>query len=356
MLPYLTDQPPWFSFLIHPRDIQDLHEVGGSSLIAEHSANDAEFRDKMCSMPPTVVGSVTFGLSPAWGELTAVLRMPGQILRPEGQRQIQVAVRLAVDRGAKVIGLGALTAPATKGGQTLVPELPLGVTLTTGNAFTAAIACSNVTEAAGAAGVHDAATVAVVGCHGSVGTAASRLLAATTGMNLILIGRTVSRIERQLPDLLPRARVSSNLADIAAADVVLLLTSDSTALLTPELPRPGSVVIDLAHPVNIPASRYSEFLARGIIVVQGGLVELPNYHSTTDFRLPSRRAALACLAETYLFAREGIRENSVGPATTELATQLLGIAAQNGIRPWPLGLAAQTPPAPIPDAQIPVAG
>lgn len=346
MLPYLTSQPPWFSFLIHPRDIQDLHQVGGSSLIAEHSADDEEFRDKMCSMPPTIMGSVTFGLSPAWGELVGVMRMPGQILRPAGQRQIAEGVRLAAGRGAKVIGLGALTAPATKGGQTLLPGLPRGVTLTTGNAFTAAIACGNVTEAAGPNG----ASVAVVGCHGSVGTAASRLLATTTGMDLLLVGRTVSRIERQLPDLLPQARVSANLGDIAAADVVLLLTSDSSALITPGLPRPGSVVIDLAHPANIPVSSYDEFLAKGVTVVQGGLVELPNYHSTTDFRLPSRRAALACLAETYLFAREGIREHSVGPATTELATQLLEIAARNGIRPWPLGLVAQVPQAPIPVA------
>lgn len=342
MLPYLTSQPPWFAFLIHPRDIQDLHQVGGSSLIAEHSASEEDFRDKMCSMPPTVVGGVTFGLGPARGELIGVMRMPGQILRPEGQRRILEAVRLAAARGAAVVGLGALTAPATRGGTTLLPELPRGVTLTTGNAFTAAVAFSNVTEAAQAIGLPSIATAAVVGCHGSVGTAASRLLASSEH-GLILIGRTVARIERQLPDLMSRARVSNDLADLVHADIVLLLTSDPSALITPEVLRPGSVVIDLAHPVNIPPSCYGDFLARDIAVVQGGLVKIPQYHSTTDFHLPSRHAALACLAETYLFAREGIREHSVGPATTELAVHLTALAARQGISPWPLGLAAQAP-------------
>lgn len=339
---YLTSQAPWFVFLIHARDVQDLFQVRGSALIAEHSADEDEFRDKMCTMPPTVIGQVSFGLGPVTGELIAVVRMPGQLLRPEGRRSISEAVRLAATRGARVIGLGALTAPATRGGLTLVPELPKGVTLTTGNALTAAIARANVAEAAQATGLGDAGTVAVVGCHGSVGTAASRLLAAS-GTDLLLIGRTVTRVQRELPDLMTRARVSADLRDLANADIVLLLTSDPSAQLVPELVRPGTVIIDLAHPMNIPLSQYQAFRDRGVLVAQGGLVEIPWYHSTVDFRLPSRRAALACLAETYLFAREGIREHSVGPASAELAAELAGLAAGYGIRPWPLGLAATEP-------------
>jgi predicted amino acid dehydrogenase len=342
MPPYLTNQRPWFAFLIHPRDVPDLHNVGGSALIAEHSADENEFVSKMCTMPPTILGQATFGLGGAQGDLIGVIRMPGQILRPEGQRLIAESVQLAAGRGAAVVGLGALTAPATRGGTTLLPGLPKGLTLTTGNALTAAIACSNVAEAAEAIGRPGSARVAVVGCHGSVGSAASRLLAAS-GTDLMLIGRTVARIERELPDLVSRAWVSANLRDIAKADIVVLLTSDSSALLTPDLVRPGSVVIDLAHPVNVPLDRYAEYSARDVAVVQGGLVQIPRYHSTVDFRLPSRRAALACLAETYLFAREGITEHSVGPASAELAGELLRIAARYDIRAWPLGLPACAP-------------
>jgi hypothetical protein len=52
---------------------------------------------------------------------------------------------------------------------------------------------------------------------------------------------------------------------------------------------------------------------------------------------------LACLAETYLFAREGITEHSVGPASAELAADLAELAARQGIRPWPLGLPVPAP-------------
>jgi fatty aldehyde-generating acyl-ACP reductase len=342
MLPYLTNQPPWFVFLVHPRDVQDLYQVGGSSLIAEYSASEDEFRDKMCTMPPTVTGQVTFGLGAAHGEVIAVLRMPGQILRREGQQRIAEAVRIAADRGAAVVGLGALTAPATRGGTTLLPDLPKGLTLTTGNALTAAIACGNVAEAANAIGRSGNARVAVVGCHGSVGSAASRRLAALD-TDLMLIGRTVARIERDLPDLVSRAWLSADLRDVGKADIVLLLTSDPSALLTPDAVRPGSVVIDLCHPVNIPVGDYGEYSARGVAVVQGGLVQIPRYHSTIDFRLPSRKAALACLAETYLFARAGITQHSVGPASADLAGELLRLAARYDIHPWPLGLPVRVP-------------
>lgn len=337
MLPYLTNQPPWFVFIVHPRDDQDLHGWAGASILAQHSADEAEFRQKVFSLPPTVIGEVRFGLGPAWGELIGVGRLPGELLRPEGRQRIADAVRLAAQRGAGVVGLGALTSPATHGGLDLLAALPKGITLTTGNAFTAAIARRNVADACEALRLGSDARVAVIGCNGSVGAAASRLLA-RTGFELILIGRTVARVERELGDLAGQHAVSQNLADAGHADVILLLTNDPAAQLTPGLPRPGSVVIDLAHPVNVDRALYGEFERRQISITQGGLVQIPGYHCTVDFRLPVKHASLACLAETYLFAREGIREHSVGGASAELAGELEQIAARHGIRPYPLGL------------------
>lgn len=337
MVPYLTSQAPWFVFLVHPRDAKDVHGWAGASVIAQHSASEAEFLEKMCALPPTVIGDVRFGLRPAWGELIAVARMPRGLLSTEGRRVIADAVRLAAQRGTGVVGLGALTAPVTHGGLDLLPGLPKGITLTTGNAFTAAIARRNVVEVSEALQFGRSARVAIVGCHGSVGSAASRLLSGM-GFRLILIGRTTGKVEKVLGDLTEVHSVSQNLADAGLADVTLLLTSDPAALLTPEIPRPGSVVIDLAHPVNVDPACYPEFERRGVSVAQGGLVQIPGYHCSVDFRLPVRHASLACLAETYLFAREGIREHSVGPASPELAGELEQIAARHGVRPLPLRL------------------
>lgn len=343
MPPFLTTQPPWFVFLVHPRDHQDLHAVSGSSVVARHSATEEEFREKMLTLPPTVSGDVTFGFSPARGEVIVVLCMPDQILRDRGRAGIVAAVRLAAERGTSVIGLGALTAPATRGGQTLLPllpELPRGITLTTGNAYTAATVRSNAVEAADALGLGTGARVAVIGCTGSVGVAATRLLAAH-GFELILIGRSVSRVERELPELVPHALVSSDATDVRHADVSLLLTAEPAARLTSAMPRPGSVVIDFAHPFNINLEDYGTFLRRDIRVVQGGLVQIPDFSCTLDMRLPDRHCTLACLAETYLFAKEGIRDHSVGHASVDLALRLEQLAPRHGVRPRPLGLVPQ---------------
>jgi FAD/FMN-containing dehydrogenase len=67
---------------------------------------------------------VCFGAGGIRGEVIAAVRMPEVILTPEGAAQVRAAARLAAARGAPVIGLGALTAPATRGGERLVSEVP----------------------------------------------------------------------------------------------------------------------------------------------------------------------------------------------------------------------------------------
>lgn len=335
---YLRSEPPAFVFLIHPRDGVDLHNGPGASLIAQYSKSEEEFQEKMLSLPPTFSGEVTFGFDPIRGETMVVFSMPEHIIYSGGRAQIDEAVRVAAGRGTRVIGLGALTAPATRGGQTLVPKVPKGVTLTTGNAFTAAVARRNVVEAAQARGLGTDAVVAVVGCTGSVGVAAARLLH-RAGFRLVLIGRRTTRVHKELADLVPHATVSGTIDDVAGADVILLLTGDPTARITPDLPKPGAVVLDLAHPLNIPKDEYSAFALRDVEVVQGGLVLIPGYRCVQEMRLPDRHCALACLTETYLFAKAGITEHSVGQASVELALELEYIAAQYGVRPRPLGLA-----------------
>jgi predicted amino acid dehydrogenase len=336
---FLRGDPPAFIFLIHPRDTRDLYSAPGATLIAQHSSSEDEFRDKMLTLPPTIAGEVTFGFDPIRGETLSVFKMPERIIFAEGREQIEEAVRVAAHRGASVIGLGALTAPATRGGLTLVPSLPKRVTLTTGNAFTAAVARRNVVEASEALGLGPDALVAVVGCTGSVGVAASRLLH-LAGHRLVLIGRSLTRVHKELADLVPHATVSNSLADAANADILLLVTGDPTARVPVDLPKPGSVVLDLAHPVNIERADYPAFARRDVQVVQGGLLRVPGYHCTTEMHLPDRHSALACLTETYLFAKAGITEHSVGPAAVALALELEEIAKEYGITTRPLGVQA----------------
>lgn len=75
----------------------------------------------------------------------------------------------------------------------------------------------------------------------------------------------------------------------------------------------------------------------------GGLVHIERYSSTYDFALPLPGATFACLAETYLLSREGIRENSVGAPAPELSIRMESIARRHGVRPAPLDFDTTSP-------------
>lgn len=335
MLPYLSAQPPAFVFLTHLRDDDDLYRIGASSFLRRYSDGEDDFRRKMSSLPPLVAGDISFGFSPVRGEVVVVMRRPDALFGPAGGRAILEGLEVALARGASVIGLGALIAPATAGGARLLRHLPDGVTLTNTNAYTAVLVQANVGEAAANLGLGTGAQVAVIGCTGSVGVPASRLLAGD-GFPLVLVGRTVERVRRHLGDLEGKARMAAGLDRALGADVVVLLTSDESARLTPDHVSPGSVVIDFAQPANVTPAAVAAFERHGVTVVEGGIVRVPDYWCSVDLGLADRADTTACVAEAYLFAREGLRAHSVGRPTTELARRLERAAARHGVRPQPL--------------------
>ena len=319
-------------------------------MIWEHSSTVEEFLARVLAQPPVVIGELCFGELLGRGELIGVPCMPEDVLRRAGRRLISEAAQVAMQRGARVIGLGALTAPATRGGVLLAPELPHGVTVTTGNAYTAVVARDNVLDACAKLGVGRRARVAVVGCTGSVGAAASRLLF-ECDLDLLLVGRSLRRVEATLPDLLARGATGcEDPAELRSVDVVLLLTSDTTARLRPGVfagrNRPG-VVIDVAQPPNVPREARAAFRRHGVVVAEGGVVEGPRLSCTYDLGI-ERNGIFACLAETYLFAREGISRHSIGPASTELAHLLERAAARHRLVTRPLDL-GETDPLPESD-------
>ena len=300
------------------------------SLLRSICPTDAEYVARVRALPPTIVGEVSFGFSLFRGEIVSIACLPDEVATSRGRQEIARAARIAVDRGATVIGLGALTSPATAGGSWLVERLPAAVTVTNGNAYTAAVLRRNVLDAAARLDLARPPTVAIVGCTGSVGRVLARLLDAGD-INLILIGRTTARVAQALGDL-TRAQVSDDLADASTADIVVALTSAPAARLAPRHLRQGALVIDAAEPANVsPAD--AKAWRPGIAVVSGGRVRIPGYHSTYDFGLADGSVTFACLAESYLCTREGIRQHSVGTPTVEFAKRIERAAARHGVCP-----------------------
>jgi fatty aldehyde-generating acyl-ACP reductase len=328
---------PWFAFVMHPRDVQDLDNIRAVSFLRRYSASEEEYIAKACSVPPIVAGNITFGAAPIRGEFVCASRMPRQIITRSGRELVLETALIGARRGARVIGLGALTAPATYGGESLVAHMPPGVVVTNGNSFTAAVARDNVWEAARAIGLGPQATVAIVGATGSVGLAASELLA-DDGFDLILIGRRPRVIAEVLGALEDRANVtvSADLMDARRAQVVVALTSKRSARLAPELFDPGTVIVDLAQPANVDMDGDYLLSANGVLVTQGGIVVIPRHCSTLDLRLAGAEDTFACCAETYLMALEGWNEHSVGRGTATLARSMSGYARRHGVRSRPL--------------------
>ena len=333
---HLARPAPRFAFLVHPRSIEDFARVRYASLLSKLSGGREAFEALVCSLPPFIAGGIRIGSSNVGGEVVGILRMPKDMSGPGAKRAILGGVDLALDRGVSVVGLGALTAPATGGGLTLVPHLPEGITLTNGNAYTAVVVRENVVEASRFLGRDQGARVAVVGCTGSVGVPASRLLA-DAGFALTLIGKSVDRVRHALPELASTAECRDSPAHVKGCDVVVLLTNEPSAC-PPDEALASAVVIDCAQPPNLSPPEVGRLRRAGITVVEGGVVRITDYSCGYDFGLAGPGEAFACLAETYLFAREGIREHSVGRPTVALARRLEEAAVRYGVRPRPLNL------------------
>jgi fatty aldehyde-generating acyl-ACP reductase len=343
MIPFLRSSNPWFAFLVHLRGLEDADRVGLGSFLRAYSDDAKDFERKLETLPPVVSSEVRFRSSAAYGEIVCINRLPGTMVLPKSRQDVLEAAQLAVKRGSKVIGLGALTSPATGGGMTIVRDLPSNITVTSGNSLTAAIVRANVLSASQylCGSKTSGVRVAIVGCTGSVGAAATRLLA-NDGFNLILVGRNQQRVQREFPEI-SNAVYSGDVSSVRDADLIVALTNDPGAMITPDLPQENSIVIDCAQPLNVPPSSYCAFRQRGIAVVEGGMVRIPDYSCTDSFGFTCRTDTFSCLAETYLFARCAIREHSVGRCTIEQSLRMQRLASQYGILPRPLDFSLPVP-------------
>ncbi|HEU4547169.1 MAG TPA: NAD(P)H-binding protein [Microlunatus sp.] len=341
-----TAPPPTFAFLVHPRSevAPDMARVWSPLGVVPEKVWQWGLRH--LPVPPLPLARVHQRREhPADGDVAAAgPDLLGHVLVvPVGARQlltedrrwvlgkIEQAVDRAVELGASVVGLGALTAPATAGGR-LLRERP-GVTLTTGNAFTAHLTVEALRRLVPVApGGH----IAVVGATGSVGSCVVRLLAdEPIGTELTLVAREPKRLASLAHEvaatLTSRGRpmavhTARTVAAVREADLVLVLTSASDALLRGEHLKPGAVVLDDTQPRNTDPALARE--RPDVLVVDGGIAEIPGIDVRGDIGLP-RGLAYACLCETMLMALDGHRAHAVGAADVGHARRMRDVARRH---------------------------
>jgi acetylornithine/succinyldiaminopimelate/putrescine aminotransferase/predicted amino acid dehydrogenase len=384
-----------FAFIVHLLDSKSLLDFD-RSLERLPPSQLEELTSRFEDSARPFIGSQVRIESPAGqaavGDFIILPKSAAQLLRlsPEDAlEEVAAAVRLGRDRGAKIVGLGGYTSVVA---QNLRALLKLGVSLTTGNSYTVVAAIDAALEASRITGrklVHNRA--AIVGGGGSIGSALASLLAERVG-SLVLVSREndsgsmrsryaliLARMARHLarrrmqgvpfengslPDRLSRlpccedlvrnqGRVSLTdkterrildevrglpirwttdlVTTVAQSDLIFLATSSPEPLIRSEMVQPGTVICDLSRPANVSDDL---FLRKDVLVIDGGIVEVPGRPNFGFHFGLSPGLAYACMAETVMLALEHHYEHtSLGRDLQESTLDFLrGLAHKHGFR------------------------
>lgn len=293
--------------------------------------------------PPVYLSQVTGVRSEATGEevegwivacpLTAqqTLRLPPSLV----YAKIVQTGRLAQKLGARLLGLGAFTSVVGDGGVTVAHRL--GMPITTGRSLTVAVAVEALEEAARTKGIPlQAASVAVVGATGCIGSACAEMLAPLAG-ELVLVGRQESRLEEEQARVSAaggrRVHISTQVSSVCGADLVISATGAARPVIEPEHLRQGAIVCDVAQPPDV-----SPRVARertDVWVFEGGVVSMPGAADLGfDLALPPGKT-YACMAEAMVLALEGRYESySLGKRVQiGQVREIAQLAHKHGFRP-----------------------
>jgi acetylornithine/succinyldiaminopimelate/putrescine aminotransferase/predicted amino acid dehydrogenase len=374
-----------FAFLVHPLYLKNYIEFDPSlNVFSERQLGDLVGRWNDL-LEPFVTGRtriVSKTGQKAYGEFIAIARTSEELMQlPKDQvlKELRAAVKLAKERGAQIVGLGAYTSVVSKGGREL---RDLGVALTTGNSYTVAAAVEATLEAARQLSIPLArTTTAVVGATGSIGRATTFLLAEEVN-ELILIGNPnnqqhsrrrlmkvtaeiyqhLNKITRQggaiydfvkrhpnipAPDA-PLAEYQ-NFAEavleespiiytveigkyLPRADLVITATSQVNSLIQPAMLKFGAVVCDVARPADV--STEVKEARPDVLVIDGGVMSVPGKPDLGWNFGFEKGLAYACMSETMMLALEHRYEHfSLGvDITIDTIQYFRELAGKHGFR------------------------
>jgi len=329
-----------FAFIIHPidpkRDVSRKFPFLGRVLTERQIDFFSTF------FPPIYISEIEGITSTSTGKqvkgwFIAAPYTPRRMMElPEGvvYRKIIQTGRMAERLGARMLGLGAFTSVIGDAGMTIARSLDIPVT--TGDAYTIAVAVQAVREAASVMDIplRDA-TAAVVGASGTIGRVCAELLSEDVAQ-LYLIGRREEPLLKLREQLSGSGRseliVSTKMDVLSEAQLILTVTSAIHDVIKPEYLLPGSVVCDVARPRDVSAMVAAS--RNDILVIDGGMVDVPgpvDFHF--NFGFPPGKS-YACMAETIALTLEGRFEDyTLGKhITRERVDEITMIAEKHGFR------------------------
>lgn len=326
-----------FAFILHPLTAKDF----ARKFPIAKRCSDGLLEGIMKHIPPIKVSHIEGLESPhARGEgwfVACPLTSRQMVDLPEQYvlNKIIKAGRLAEKLGAKIVGLGAFTSIVGDAGITIAKNLNIAVT--TGNSYTVATALEGAREAAKVMGVDfERANVLILGATGSIGAACAQILAQEIRY-LTLAARNEAKLEKIAEQILRSTglavKVTANTkAAIKAADIIIAVTSAVDSIIEPEDLKPGAIVCDVSRPRNV--SRSVAQMRKDVLVIEGGVVEVPgDINFGLNFGFPEG-TAYACMAETMILALEQRYENfTIGRSlTVKQIDTITQLAKKHGFR------------------------
>lgn len=249
-------------------------------------------------------------------------------------------VRALAADGAAIVGLGGATAIVGDRGQRVADAVDVAVT--SGNSLTAYAAYQTARQVTELLGLDPTETrMTVVGYPGSIGLVVTRLLLADGYPVDVVHRRGASSRDSLLRHLDPQVHDRVTLIPdpvIAYQRGQIFVAASSTGgLIDPQRLRPGTVVVDVALPRDVPRPPRNR---PDILILDGGLVSTVESAAlrVDDREVAPTRLLNGCLAETLVLALEGRAECwSLGRELSPQRVREIGeLARRHGLHPTPL--------------------
>ncbi|MDD5495522.1 MAG: shikimate dehydrogenase [Candidatus Omnitrophica bacterium] len=332
-------------FIGHPIDLEHLYKMLGPWAFFARKIAPYQLNAMLKNIPPYRLVSVK-NIRSAKNALidchtiicplmpTAMVSLDEEFVLKKITQAVKVAERL----GAKIVTLGGFTSVVGNEGETVSKRV--GVPITSGNTYTAALAIEGILKAAYYMEIDLArATLAVIGATGDIGSICTKVLSKKM-QKLNIVARNEERMNVLMREVQHDGRVQVETFKyykdaVKNADIILAVTSAVSTIIEPENLKPGSIVCDVAIPANIAKEVVN--VRNDVFVFEGGLAKLPYQHEIKDRvfnELMPSGSIYGCLAEGMVLAFDGKFENySIGRGniTEEKINEISKIARKHGL-------------------------
>ncbi len=243
-------------------------------------------------------------------------------------KKIIKAVNLAKSKGANFIGLGAMTASLSRGGNDVIETIP-DVTITTGRTYTINNIVKYIEYCVNKFNLDSTSVrVGIVGAAGGIGSGVAIALAKSKFRHFVLIDlerklenlkKTIVILEKDMKDL--TIEISHKVSSIKNCNIIIAATSAPEVVITSKDVNPGTIIINDAQPSDISPEIVSS--RPDVLVIEGGVVKTNNIDCHINFGLHNKTDIFSCLAETLLLAFEDSKEHySINGYSYDFMSQL----------------------------------